>query len=191
MSIPIRPKKNDKVLNCLAFNENDKELKFKITNNSQSSSLLDFGTHKETYPNINFVTEKTLKSVRLDSMLNMNDSFELINIDVQGVEKEALEGLGNLITKAQYIYSEVNKANVYLNCTLIEELDLYLKHFAFKRIVTRMVPGAGWGDALYIRHPKLSIIVKGKILEAKYLLIDFSNRIISRIYNKIYFHFRK
>ena len=100
-----------------------------------------------------------MKSVRLDSVLNVNDDFDLINIDVQGVEKEALEGLGILINKANYIYSEVNKDRVYQNCTLINDLDLFLKQFGFKRVVTKWVRGDGWGDALYVKYPKSNYLI--------------------------------
>jgi len=170
--IPIRQTTNDKVLNYLAWNENGQDLEFKTTNNGQSSSILDFVTHKKTYPSINFISETTLKSVRLDSVLNENDDFDLINIDVQGVEKEALEGLGILINKANFIYSEVNKERVYQNCTLINDLDLFLKQFGFKRVVTKWVRGAGGGDALYVKYPKSNYLIIGQYLTLKFLYFD-------------------
>lgn len=179
--IPIREKTNDKVLNCLAWNQNGKEIEFKITNNGQSSSLLDFGTHEKTYPDINFIAKTTFRSVRLDSLLNESDDFDLINIDVQGVEQQALEGLGSLITKAKYIYSEVNKEYVYQNCTLVEDLDLFLKQFGFKRVVTNWVQGSGWGDAIYFYAPTTKILITGKILSIKYLLKNLRNFVLSKI----------
>jgi FkbM family methyltransferase len=180
-TIPIRQKTNDKVLNCLAWNQNGQDLKFKITNNGQSSSILDFGTHKQTYQNINFIAETTLKSVRLDSLLNENDNFDLINIDVQGVEKEALEGLGSLITKANYIYSEVNKEQVYQNCTIVKDLDLFLNQFGFKRVVTKWVQGAGWGDALYIMSPNTKYLIFGKYLTLKFLYFHIRDIVKSKL----------
>ena len=179
--IPIRQKTNDKVLNCLAWNENGQDLEFKTTNNGQSSSLLDFGTHKKTYPSINFISQTTLKSVRLDSILNENDDFDLINIDVQGVEKEALEGLGILINKANYIYSEVNKERVYQNCTLINDLDLFLNQFGFKRVVTKWVRGAGWGDALYMKSPKSKYSIIGQYLTLEFLYFDLRDIVKSKL----------
>ena len=182
--IPIRQTTNDKVLNYLAWNENGQDLEFKTTNNGQSSSILDFGTHKKTYPSINFISETTLKSVRLDSVLNENDDFDLINIDVQGVEKEALEGLGILINKANFIYSEVNKERVYQNCTLINDLDLFLKQFGFKRVVTKWVRGAGWGDALYVKYPKSNYLIIGQYLTLKFLYFDLRDFVKSKLNQK-------
>jgi len=179
--IPIRENTNDKVLNCLAWNQNGKEIEFKITNNGQCSSLLDFGTHEKNYPDINFIAKKTLKSVRLESLLNEKDNFDLINIDVQGVEKEALEGLGNLITKANYIYSEVNNEQVYQNCTIVKDLDLFLKQFGFKRVVTKWVQGSGWGDALYIYAPSTKMLITGSIFSIIYLLKNLRNFVLFKI----------
>ena len=157
------------------------QIEFKITNNGQSSSLLDFGIHEKNYPDINFIAKKTFKSVRLDSLLNEKDNFDLINIDVQGVEKEALEGLGNLITKANYIYSEVNNEQVYQNCTIVKDLDLFLKQFGFKRVVTKWVQGAGWGDALYIYAPSTKILITGSILSIIYLLKNLRDFVLFKI----------
>ena len=125
-----------------------------------------------------------MKSVRLDSLLNENDNFDLINIDVQGVEKEALEGLGSLITKANYIYSEVNKEQVYQNCTIVKDLDLFLNQFGFKRVVTKWVQGAGWGDALYIMSPNTKYLIFGKYLTLKFLYFDIRDIVQSKLNRK-------
>ena len=49
-----------------------------------------------------------------------------------------------------YIYSEVNRDEVYENCTKIEELDEFLKRYDFTRVETDWT-GHTWGDALYIK----------------------------------------
>ena len=71
-------------------------------------------------------------------------------MDIQGVELKALKSLGNLIGKVSVIYTEVNKKEVYKGCDLIEDIDHYLASYGFRRISTRWVLGAGWGDALYL-----------------------------------------
>ena len=179
--IKIRPLTNDKVLNCLAWNENNQLLKFNKSNNSQSSSILDFGTHKQTYPTITVVEEVYLNSVRLDALLLQDEMIDLINVDVQGVEKEVLEGLGKIITNANYIYTEVNRKRVYENCTLIQDLDAFLKQFAFKRVTTKWMYGAGWGDALYIKSPKYKDLITGKYLNLKFLHCHILNLIRPKI----------
>ena len=126
-------------------------LKFKQTNNSQSSSLLDLGTHATDYPNVSVQKEYAVTTSRLDEILPLDLEFNFINLDLQGVELQALRGLGNKIKSAKWIYTEVNKRQVYRNCTLVNDLDEFLHQYNFERVVTRWVYGKGWGDALYVR----------------------------------------
>lgn len=139
------------VIQAFVWDASDEVLKFKQTNNSQSSSLLDFGTHATDYPNVNVQEEYFVRTSRLDEKLPNLSQFDFINLDLQGVELQALKGLGLHVEKAKWIYTEVNKKDVYMHCTLIGDLDQYLENFKFRRVATRWVFGKGWGDALYVR----------------------------------------
>ena len=46
---------NQMLLHGLVYSEDDIDMEFKITNNSQSSSILEFGKHKEYHPQVSFV----------------------------------------------------------------------------------------------------------------------------------------
>jgi FkbM family methyltransferase len=123
------------------------------SNNGQSSSILELGTHAKSYPKITYIGKKTIKLFRLDEIIpkiDSFDSFNFINVDVQGVELNVLKSLGENIVKFDYIYTEVNEEAVYKNCTLISEIDEYLKPYNFIRVETIM-KAAHWGDALYIK----------------------------------------
>jgi FkbM family methyltransferase len=170
--ISIREGSRDKVLNLVAFSKNDLLIDFKIASNSQSSSVLDFGTHSAVYPEIVQIGQRRLRTKRLDCALKESDKFELINLDVQGVELEVLIGLGNRVDEAKYIYTEVNKEELYNNCSLITDLDKFLCSFEFKRIVTRWVKGAGWGDALYVKNPTFLLRWGGVLISITYILKD-------------------
>ena len=89
--------------------------------------------------------------------------------------------MGILINKANYIYSEVNKERVYQNCTLINDLDLFLNQFGFKRVVTKWVRGAGWGDALYMKSPKSNYSIIGQYLTLKFLYFDLRDIVKSKL----------
>lgn len=78
--------------------------------------------------------------------------FDFLNLDIQGVELEALQGIGVYFEKIKWIYTEVNKSEVYKNCALIDDIDAFLKMEGFKRVATRWVKKQGWGDALYVRE---------------------------------------
>lgn len=141
-----------KVVHAAVWDEDDVELELKITNNSQSTSLLNFGTHKEDYPNIEVTNSISMRTKRIDSILDADAKIEFLNLDIQGVELRALKSLGARIKDARWIYTEVNKQSVYKDCALISEIDLFLAKQGFTRVATFWVSGRGWGDALYVAN---------------------------------------
>lgn len=147
--------KNAKIYQALIDIEDDKEVKFNITNNGQSSSMLDFGSHAKYYPQIKIVDNKQLKTTRLDTFIKKNripiEKINFLNIDIQGKELDALKSMKDYIQHVQYIYVEINTEKVYKNCALLNEIDEYLKEKGFSRVVCQMHGDHGWGDALYIR----------------------------------------
>lgn len=140
-----------KVINAAVFDQNDVEILLHISSNSQSSSLLQFGTHKLDYPEITMVESITVTTKRIDALIDKANMPNFINLDIQGVELKALESLGELIASVKYIYTEVNRLNVYENCANINDIDYFLKLQGFKRATTRWQWLEGWGDALYLR----------------------------------------
>jgi FkbM family methyltransferase len=125
---------------------------FHRSNNGQSSSILDLGTHMIHHPHIHYVGNYEVKTQRLDSILNKYTvPFNFINLDIQGAELKALKGMESYLPSIQYIYTEVNSDYVYKGCCLVTELDEYLGQFGFKRVETSWYGQAGWGDAFYIK----------------------------------------
>jgi FkbM family methyltransferase len=149
----------NQVINATVWSEPGITLQFNVSSSSQSSSLLNFGTHKNDYPDI-FVTKSySVTTSTLDEILDSDSEFDFVNLDVQGVELEALKGLGARFDNVKWIYSEVNKKEVYENCSDVKEIDRYLQERGFRRVATRWMKGQGWGDALYIRKEQsLSLI---------------------------------
>lgn len=145
-----------KVIEAAIFDKNDIELSMNISSNSQSSSLLNFGTHKLDYPEITITNNLTVRTKRLDALIAKKNMPNFINLDIQGVELKALKGLGSLITDVKYIYTEVNRLNVYEECANIHDIDDFLTMQGFRRAATRWQWLEGWGDALYVRNEEPS-----------------------------------
>ena len=141
-----------KVIEAAVWEENGVPLKLHIASNSQSTSLLNFGSHTDSYPDITYVSEINVSTKRLDSLIKLDEMPNFINLDIQGVELSAIKSLGPLLDAVNYIYTEVNKVEVYEGCTLVDDLDRYLLSEGFKRVTTRWYLKEGWGDALYIRE---------------------------------------
>ena len=147
----IVEKSGDLVFEAAVWNESGVELELQIMNNTQSTSLLNLGTHKESYPDIIRVESRKVKTKILDDIVPHDFGAELIALDIQGAELMALKGFRNGINSARWIYSEVNKKAVYENCCRIEDMDSFLSDHGFSRKVTRWSTD-GWGDALYTRN---------------------------------------
>lgn len=151
------------VIEAAVWNKSGVKFDLKITSNSQSTSLLNFGSLKTKYPEISLVNTVEVISVRLDEILIEENKFNFVNLDIQGVELEALQGMGVFLDKVEWIYSEVNKEHVYENCATVDDMDTFLLDHGFKRIATRWVHGKGWGDALYVRTESI-IPIKLRVL---------------------------
>lgn len=144
----------DIFFNELLWESSGNELEFHISNNGQSSSILDLDKHLQYHPEVHYI--KTIKktTITLDELfrqnnLNIND-YNFVNLDLQGVELNVLKGFKSNLDKIKYIYTEVNTGEVYKNCSKMNELDDFLKQFGFKRVETNLTR-AEWGDALYIK----------------------------------------
>lgn len=138
------------IIEACISDKDDEEVIFNISSNSQSSSMLSFGTHSASYPDIIITERISLKTKKLETILHGREIPNFINLDIQGVELRALKSLGNLINDVDAIYTEVNKWKVYEKCDLIREVDCFLIQSGFRRVATRWRLNAGWGDALYV-----------------------------------------
>ncbi len=123
-------------------------------NDGMSSSLLFPKAHIWKHPGIGFSETVRVETITLDTLIAEQsikiEGFNLINIDIQGAELLALEGMTNTLPHIDAIYAEVNFIEMYAGCGLVGELDARLEEHGFQRRCTYDTK-LGWGDALYIR----------------------------------------
>jgi FkbM family methyltransferase len=163
----LDPKTNT-VIQAVAWSESGITLNFNIASNGQSSSILELGTHAESYPEITYINRIKVQTSRLDEVLPEEVFCDFLTLDVQGSELEVLIGLGQYIKQFKWIYTEINLEEVYKGCATSKELDSFLSNFGFLRVQTRWVAYKGWGDALYIHSslkPAKSLIVTMRMKE--------------------------
>lgn len=174
----------NRIIEAAVWNISDLPLKLHVSSNSQSSSLLEPGTHLADYPSISFEKEIEVRTKRIDDLLSDNETPNFVNIDIQGAESQAIESLGENVLNVEYFFVEVNKREVYKGCVLVKNLDKQMSKLGFRRVTTRWVYKKGWGDALYIRKKSLNCIVLRQILSnflsikfvVKHILIHHLNR---------------
>lgn len=144
-----------KIFNYLVSDKDDVSIKFHISNNGQSSSIFELGTHLQEHPQVTYVDSKNLTSTTVETIYkreNLDEKFaNFLNIDIQGAELLALKGMGKLLCNFNYLYLEVNQKHLYVGCCLVNEIDDYVKQFGFARVETKWTPH-GWGDALYVKN---------------------------------------
>jgi FkbM family methyltransferase len=127
-------------------------VRFNVSNNGQSSSILEFGLHSTFHPHVHYVTSFEAETKLLKDILCKYDiDYNFLNFDIQGAELKALKGMEEYLPKVDYLYTEVNSDYVYKDCALITELDEYLKPFGLVRVETKWCGDYRWGDAFYIR----------------------------------------
>ena len=150
--------KKRRIYHYLISDKDGEEVTFNITNNGESSSILELGTHTKHHPHIRFIKKIKLKTKTVQTLYKEQkipaNFANFLNIDIQGVELKALKGMGELLNNFDYLYLEVNEEHLYKGCALVGEIDEYVAKFGFKRVQTHMTRFK-WGDGVYIRESLL------------------------------------
>ena len=131
-----------------------KKVIFHVGENTQTSSLLEFGTHTEEVPENTHNEAIETETVRLDQLIDRHGlagvGFDFLNVDVQGVELRVIRGLGTFLPGIKWIYTEINIRDTYRGCDKLWALDAYLVFKGFRRKELRLATRS-WGDAFYER----------------------------------------
>jgi FkbM family methyltransferase len=144
-----------RIFNECISNIDNETVMFNVTNNLQSSSILNLKEHLIEHPDIFEIEKIEMKTKTLKTFYDENNfkynQFNFMNLDIQGAELLALEGAKVILNYIDYIYIEVNNKELYENCPLLDDIDKYLNKFHFKRQQIYMTEH-GWGDAFYVKN---------------------------------------
>lgn len=125
-------------------------------NNGQSNSLLRPKLHIKQYPDIVFSDTPTGEFIvkPIDKIIAEHKmyphQFQMLYMDLQGYELEAMKGATELLKMVNYVYSEVSREELYEGCALMPDVDKYLTNIRFELKVVDW-GGGTWGDALFYR----------------------------------------
>lgn len=149
LKINLKNKDNTYLYNvALGENISTEEIYIDSENEGQSSSILKPKEHLNQFPHITFENNITIKISKLDSY-NISNCNMLV-LDTQGYELKVLKGSINTLKNIKYLFTEFNTVEMYDGCPSIEQLDLFLSEFGFKREQT-WYTNQNWGDAFYIK----------------------------------------
>ena len=145
---------NHKLFNFALGNvETKMEMYVETVNQGQSCSLLKPSQHLIQHPNIQFNLKEEVEVKRLDDVDINPDDYNMIIIDVQGYELEVFKGSKKILEHIDVIVSEINRDEVYENCTKIDELIEFLSEFGFELKEHHWL-GITYGDGLFIKNKK-------------------------------------
>lgn len=120
------------------------------TNKGQSSSILKPKLHLTEHPWVKFTGKEEVVVKRLDDIEYDRSLYDVMHIDVQGYEMEVLKGATYSLNFIDEMTVEVNKAELYEGCPMVEEIDDFLDTIGFVRVSTKWLTPL-WGDATYRR----------------------------------------
>jgi len=110
-------------------------------NNMGASSILkiDFSIRNiddDDYNIPNPQREIKVNGIRLDTFIDENyiNNIDLLCIDLQGYELNAIKSLGKHLHKVKYIITECSIQPTYINGSTFKELNEYLNNYNFKYI---------------------------------------------------------
>ncbi len=151
---------HERVIEGAVWNESGLAVELNVMSNSESSSLLELGTHATHYPDITNMEKISCTTVTIDEVCSeIQGEISLINLDIQGAELNALQGSVKTLQRTEVVYCEVNFEELYKGCPKIEEIDSFLRLHGFVRVLTRRTM-AGWGDALYMKNSRLNLYLR-------------------------------
>jgi FkbM family methyltransferase len=108
-------------------------------NNMGSSSMLkiDFSRRELSDPDYNIPNpqkEIVVEGIRLDTFMANNeiDRVDMICMDLQGYELNALKSMGEQLKSVKYILTECSIDNTYINGASFVELNNYLQLYGFE-----------------------------------------------------------
>ena len=135
-----------------ALGNEEKEVEMYVSSHEgMCSSVLKPKVVLTQYPAITFKEKEIVKMIRLDNAELEFKNYNLLNIDVQGYELEVLKGSEKTLNTIDYIYTEINREEVYENAPHVNDLDAFLTPYGFVRVETDW-SGDTWGDAFYIKE---------------------------------------
>ena len=97
-------------------------------------------------------SEIEVECMRVDDWLKDNNvpTPELVCMDLQGAEMEALKSFGDLLHEVQYIITEGQKKPLYHDTPLVYDLAGYLKDYGFELVAESEV-NDWFGDYLFVK----------------------------------------
>ena len=122
-------------MNC-ALGDTDAESELNISENSQSSSILDMlSSHIKSAPDSKYIGKEKIEIKTLDSIWSTICPIKQniwLKIDTQGYEKKVIEGARNSLKNIDMLQLEMSLVPLYQNEMLFDEMIEFLKYKGYR-----------------------------------------------------------
>jgi len=143
---------NRKKHNVAISNKKGKSSFYIANNEGNSSSLSKMTQHTQVFPDVKFVKTIEVECTTVDDLVISNNyDIDVLCLDIQGGEMNALLGAQKTLLSVKAIYLEVHLMELYEGESLLPDFDEFLNKFNFKRVLVSM-QAVEEGNALYIRR---------------------------------------
>jgi FkbM family methyltransferase len=132
----IAPYARQKAYNALITDCDGAAYTFHIANNDgSSSSILEFGDHRDIFPDVTYVREVVMHGLTLTSLVAREDidmsKYDMLLLDTQGSELLVLKGAAGLLRNFRFIQVEAADFEAYKGCAKAHEIEAYLRPLGF------------------------------------------------------------
>jgi FkbM family methyltransferase len=147
----LRPYPNQKALNYLLTDQENKEYAFHLSDNeAASSSIFEFAEHKQLWPEVKMVRQINLRSATLPQMFKREqiraEDYDALVMDTQGSELLILKGARVLLPNFRFIKTEVADFESYKGGCVLTEMDAFMKENGFAKAMSKVfAKGKGVG----------------------------------------------
>lgn len=117
----------------MALGAEARMVKFNILNKLVASSILTPSAIKKRYQGDNVAVARVVEvpQVRLDDVMGMRQ-VDLLKLDLQGYEIEALKGATSLLERTRIIATEVEFVPLYDDQPLFADVDMFIRAQGFR-----------------------------------------------------------
>ena len=161
--IDANTQNSNNILEYLVADIDDKEYCLNISNDNESTSILNYSKNQKYSPNIYITEKKIILSKTIDTIYNIHNidykSYNMWFISIQGAELLALKGGIKNINNIDIICIKIYTQKIYENCPLITDIDNFLHQYNFTRIITEITESS-WGFGLFIKKMFVNSINK-------------------------------
>ncbi len=148
--LPIAERNNQKCFNFAAFNTDGEEVTLHIPDRDDMASLLK---SKEAHSTESVTIQtKTIDTFAEEESITLED-YDFLNLDVEGVELEVLEGMEKTLSHFKYLIVEASLTPRFEgSSSTLESITTFVMERGYEMLeISSSFKDLGWGDVLFIK----------------------------------------